>query len=679
MPTTPNKGYYIPDLNTDRFVSEFLPGFTRNFQQLDLETGGTGGGGSSTGKVIQADNTGDTMAQEAIQAALTLANDGDTLIFPPGRYWVEKNMGLDDFPNNDQPAVLLRGKKRVYIIGYGATLFTRTHAQGVFEMQLCEGVTIEGLKVEGYGSFPAIDTTTGYGEKGTSAGGYNTSGFWNYRKNNSYDTTARTTGSGAAWGTFGGGFIGNVGSGFLVHRGCKNIIFRNCEASGFNYSGFQVGHLGDYSPTELGYADNSDITFFNCYGHDNYSSNFVFSAVDRPRVIACLSERAGHPNASKTHTYVDPGYGVNSLGTNYGKANDLLVTGSTFRGNKRKAIDGHAGGGLIATDNAISDSIIGGIFYVHTNATQSAKDCIISNNKIVNCGYGVNPLGGIYLGGTQGGTKAEQETNFIITGNHVKKCFGTYGVIFVGAFDRLNISDNLVQGVPDQLNTALTTFKPYGIYAGYSVPTQPNFSAVVANNIVDMEHTGITGGILVRNAQEGAVTGNVVKIPHTSVIFGLWLQNCIDVGATGNTVKLGTVGEPLKLETRGVAMANTLTGGNAAFTPLQGQPIAFRVTGNSGNGSVIYKAGEQFISSIVSNTNGLEIILKNVPPGTTPMVKVSQAGSGGLLASTTVIDFWYIRQATATSVIVGLKATPTAGHTQFVNVTGGGLDIEITI
>lgn len=679
MPTTPNKGYYIPDLNTDRFVTDFLPGITSNFEKLDLETGGGSGGEGSTAIIVEADNTGASMTQAEIQAAFDAAADGDTIVFPPGRYWVEKNAALTDFPGGDQPALLMRGKKRVHIIGFGAVLFTRTHAQGILELQLSESCTIDGLKLEGYGSFPAIDPNTGYGEKGTSAGGYNTSGFWNYRKNNSYDTTARTTGSGAAWGTFGGGFIGNIGSGVLVHRGCKNILFRNCEASGFNYSGFQVGHLGDYSPTDLGYADSSDITFLNCYGHDNYSSNFVFSAVDRPRVINCIVERAGHPNASPTHTYVDPGYGVNSLGTNYSKANDLLVTGSTFRGNKRKGIDGHAGGGLIATDNTIIDSIICGIFYVHTNATQSAKDCIISNNKFVNCGYGVNPLAAINVGGTQGGTKAEQETNFIIQGNHIKKCFGTYGVIFVGAFDRLNISDNVIHGVPDQLNTTLTTFKPHGIYAGYSVPTQPNFGAVVANNLVDMEHTSVQGGILVRNAQEGAVTGNVVKLPHSSVIFGLMLQNCIDVGATGNTIKLGSVGEPLSAETRGVVVGNTLTGGNAAFTPLQGQPIAFRITGNGGNGSVIYKAGQQFISSIVSNTNGLEIVLQNVPPGTTPMVKVSQAGSGGLLASTSIVDFWYIRQATYTSVIIGLKISPTSGHTQFVNVTNGGLDIEITI
>lgn len=680
MGTSKNKGYYLPDMS-DEFSGAFVPGIRKNFEMLDQETGGgTGGGGDATGyTVIKADNTGATQVESVIQGYLDMAKEGETLVLPRGRYWVEKNNGLPDFPNNDQPCVLIRGKKNVTLLAYGATLFTRTHAQGILELQFSYDCKVEGLKLEGYGSFPAIDPTTGYGEKGTTTGGYNTSGFWNYRKNNSYDTTARTTNSGAAWGRFGGGFIGNIGSGVLVHRGCTNILFRDCEASGFNYSGFQVGHLGDYSPTDLKYSDSADITFMNCYGHDNYSSNFVFSAVDRPRVIACMSDKAGHPDASKTHQFVDPGYGINSIGTNYSKARDLLVQGCSLRGNKRKAIDGHAGGGLIAVDNFISDSLVCGIFYTWTNTDQFAKDCIISNNKIMNVGYAKNPLGAIYIGGVQRDAKANQEMNAIVKGNHVKKCFGTDGIVFVGAFDRAEVEGNIIHGVPDQLDTSNTIFKPFGIYFGYSIPTQPNFAGVLANNIVDLEHGAIAGGILVRNLQEGTVTGNTVKTTNAAVTYGLRLWNCIDVGAVGNTVKLGSSGTALDPETKGLVMGNTVTGGNQTFTPLQGQPISFRITANSGNGDVIWKSGRHLVSSILSNSNGLEINLNNVAPGTTPMVKVSQAGSGGLLASSSVVDFIYIRQATANQVILGLKISPSSGHTQFTNVTGGGLDIEITI
>lgn len=673
-----NKGYYLPE-GADKFLTEFVPGLRRNFEMLDLETPGTGGSSSTTVITIEADNTGSTQAQNEIQSYLDLAGEGDTLVLPPGRYWVEKNLGLSDFPNGDQPCLLIRGKRGVRLIAYGAVLFTRTHAQGILELQTTESAFIFGLKTEGYGQFPAIDNVTGYGEKGTSAGGYNTSGFWNYRKNNSYDTTARTDNAGKAWGRFGGGFIGNVGSGVVVHRGCKNVIFRDCESSGFNYSGFQVGHLGDYSPSDLGYADSADITFMNCYGHDNYSSNFVFSSVERPRTIACISDRAGHPDAKKTHTYVDPGYGINSIGTNWSKATDLLILGCTLRGNKRKAIDGHAGGGLIAADNFISDSMVCGIYYTWTNTDQFAKDCIITNNKILNTGYAKNPLGAIYTGGVQRDTKANQEMNAIITDNHIKKGFGTDGVIFVGAFDRAEVEGNIIQGVPDQLDTANTTFKPFGIYFGYSIPTQPNFAGIVANNIVDLEHGAYAGGIMVRNLQEGTVTGNVVKMLNAAVTYGLRLWNCGDVGATGNTVKLGSAGIALEAETKGIVAANTITGGNQSFSPLQGQPIAFRVTANGGNGTVTYKAGSQFVSSILSNSNGLEINLQNVAPGTTPMVKVSPAGSSGLMANTSLVDFFYIRQASATQVIVGLKVSPSAGHTQFSNVTNGSLDIEITI
>lgn len=676
MATSKNKGYYIPELK-DEFQTHFIPGLAKNFQLLDEEVPPTGGGG--VGTLIEADNTGANQVQVKIQSYLDQAKEGETLILPPGRYWVEKNSNLTDFPNGDQPCLLLRGKKNVRLVGYGAVLFTKTHAQGILEIQTTEGSIVEGLTFQGYGSFPSIDPTTGYSEKGTTAGGYNTSGFWNYRKNNSYDTTTRTTNSGATWGRFGGGFIGNIGSGLLIHRGCANILVRDCEAYGFNYSGFQVGHLGDYSPTDLKYSDSADITFFHCNSHDNYSSNYVFSAVDRPRVIDSISDRAGHPNASKNHQYTDPGYGINSIGTNWSKARDLLVKGCSLRGNKRKAIDGHSGGGLIATDNFISDSLVGGIFYTWTNADQYARDLIVSNNKIINCGYAKNPLGAIYIGGVQRDTKVNQEMNAIIKGNHIKKCFGTDGIIFVGSFDRVEVEGNIVHGVPDQLDTSNTTFKPFAIYLGYSIATQPNYSGVCANNIVDMDHGAIIGGILVRNLQEGTVTGNSIKMTNSLVNYGLRLWNCIDVSAVGNTVKLGSGGTALDGETKGPVIGNAITGGSQSFSPLQGQPISFRITANGGNGSVLWKSGQNLVSSILSNTNGLEINLNNVAPGTTPMVKVSQAGSGGLTASTSVVDFIYIRQATATAVILGLKISPTAGHTQFSNVTGGGLDIEITV
>lgn len=677
MANSKNKGYYLPEPQ-DKFNTVFVPGIRKNFEMLDGETPGTAPGSSTVGTVIEVDNTGATQVQGAIQSYFDLVQDGETLILPPGRYWVEKNTSLPDFPNNDQPALLFRNKRNIRFVAYGAVLFTRTHAQGILEVQSCHNSLFEGFKLEGYGSFPAIDSS-GYGEKGTPTGGYNTSGFWNYRKNNSYDTTTRTNADGSAWGRFGGGFIGNIGSGVLVHRGCHSLIFRACEASGFNYSGFQVGHLGDYVPTVLNYADSSDISFIECNSHDNYSSNYVFSAVERPRVINSISDRAGHPNASKNHQFVDPGYGINSIGTNYSKASDLLISGCTLRGNKRKAIDGHAGGGLIATDNFISDTIIGGIFYTWTNPEQFAKDCIITNNKIVNCGYGVNPLGGIYIGGAQRDTKVNQEMNAIVKGNHLKKCFGTDGILFVGAFDRAEVEGNIINGVPDQLDTSKTVFKPFGIYFGYSIPTQPNFNGIVANNIIDLEHAAISGGIMVRNLQEGTVTGNSIKTTNSNIQYGLRLWNCIDVGAVANTIKLGAAGTALEAETKGLVMGNTITGGGQTFTPLQGQPIAFRITANGGNGTVLWKSGQNLVSSILSNANGLEINLNNVSPGVTPMVKVSQAGSGGLLASTSVVDFIYIRQATHTAVILGLKITPSSGHTMFSNVTGGGLDIEITV
>ncbi|WP_316571788.1 right-handed parallel beta-helix repeat-containing protein [Neobacillus sp. YIM B06451] len=625
------------------------------------------------------DPTGRVQSTAELQALFDKSATGDTIVIPPGLYWVEKNKALTDFPNNDQPCLLLRGKKNIRISAWGATFETRTHAQGILELQLCEDIVIEGLKTKGYGKFPPLDPVTGYGEKGTTAGGYPTSGYWNYYKNNSFDTSAKLKNDGIPFGTFGGGFIGNIGSGILIHRGCRRITLEKCESYGFNYAGFLIGHLGDYFPANLGYSDNSDIKFINCYGHDNYSANFAMSAVDRPEVIDCLIERAGHPNASKTHTYVDPGYGINMVGTNYSKARDGLFHANTIRGNKRKGIDAHSGGGMIATDNFIADSMVCGIFYQYVNSTQYARDSIIANNKMVNCGYARNPLAAIALEGARGGTKATQELNALVKNNHIKKCFGTYGIIFVGAFDRVSIEGNIIHGVPDQLDKTITAFNPCAIYCGYSVATQPNYSGNVSHNEVEIEDSAIPIGIMVRNLQEGTVSGNTVKLPHSAAKNGIKLWNCDKVGAFGNTVRLGTIGEPLTAETNGTVLANTLTGGNAAYQPIQGQPVAFRIAANSGNGVVTYKAGTQFVDSIVSNTYGLAVNLKNVPSGTSPFVKVMDAGSGGLVAGSTVMGYYYIRSASHTQVMVGIKANQTASHTPFNTLKTGALDIEITI
>lgn len=565
------------------------------------------------------------------------------------------------------------------MVGYGAVLFTRTHAQGILELQQCENCIIEGIKFEGYGEFPGIDPVTGYGEKGTKAGGYPTSGFWNYRKNNSFDTSERARNDGKPFGIFGGGFIGNVGSGVLVHRGCKNIIFRSCESSGFNFSGFAVGHLGDYLPTDLEYENNADITFVECNAHDNYSSNFVFSAVERPRVLNCISDRAGHPNASKLHTYVDPGYGINALGTMFPKANDLLVSGCTLRGNKRKAIDGHAAGGLIATDNLISDSMVGGVFYKWTNVDQFTKDCIIVNNKIEDCGYAKNPLGAIYIGGVQRESKENQEMNTIISNNHIKNCFGTEGVIFAGAFDRLIIEGNIVHGIPVELDTTNTIFEPYVIYAGYSIASQPNFAGNISNNVIDVNHPRIAGGILVRNLQDGTVQGNTIKTVNTLTLYGLRLWNCKEVGAVGNTIKMGTEGLPLDAETTGVVAHNTLVGGNAAFQPLQAQSIIFTIEANKGNGNVRFKNGQSYVSIIESHEMGLEVKLHNISSGIIPTVKVSQTGEKGLLGAEHSIDYIYSCQESHKNVFIVLKPSKELSHMPFSSMTNGGLEIEIMI
>jgi hypothetical protein len=619
-----------------------------------------------------------------IQRALDELPDGGLLFFPKGTYLVSKNTLLPDFPQNDQPCLLLRGKKHVALMGQGAVFKVNVHAQGILETQLCSDVEIKGLKFEGYGSFPAIDPISGYGEKGSTAGGYNTAGFWSYYKNNSYDTTERIFTGGGTWGSFGGGYIGNISYGLFIHRECERINVKCCEAYGFNYSGFGVGGNVNNVPENLNYGDSSHIHFEKCYGHDNYSSNFDTCKSEFVTFKDCFSKDSGHPDASKEHTYVDPGYGYQLKGSIFGLAKHTTIRDCVSINDKRKGIDAHAGRGFTCEDNVIIGSWINGISYASTDPQQLATDYNISHNSIYNVGAGKNPGAPISVGGLNktNYTKANALALGKIKDNLIKDCFSVYGLIHVDTFDILHVTGNQIVGVmPEADRTGrVNASGPYGIYFGYSTPDELNYMGVCANNIIDSDGSpDMIGGIIARNIDAGHVSGNLVKLVNDTADFGIrvWASDRLNVN--NNSVILGNVGLAYDLTTNGSILGNQSVGGSSQDTPLMGVTIGVRLSYLDGVETQTWFSGKQFVESIVDDVNGVRFNLINVPNGIKPSASIKPAADNGLSSVSTWADYLYVRQVSAAYVVFGTRAARNGTRITYDNYYNGGIDIEITI
>lgn len=82
------------------------------------------------------------------------------------------------------------GKKGIKI--HNGTLLVKTHGLDALSLIACEHVTVD-LTIKGPGIFPAIDTTTGYAEKGEARFGYDSALV--LAPNNALDTSAYTGGA----------------------------------------------------------------------------------------------------------------------------------------------------------------------------------------------------------------------------------------------------------------------------------------------------------------------------------------------------------------------------------------------------------------------------------------------------------------------------------------------------
>jgi hypothetical protein len=588
--------------------------------------------------------TDDTLA---IQSAFDSLRDGEIVIFPAGTYVVRKNTALAGYPNNDQPCLELRGKTGVRVVGMNAKLKVEAHAQGILELQQCKKTIVEGLTFEGRGSFPAIDPVSGYGEKGTEIGGYDTSGFWGYRKNNSYDTTSHSNAStGTTFGAFGDGYIGNVGMGLLIHNGCEQITVQHCEAFGFNYSGFQVGFKGDSIPLELNYPIPQHVVFRECYSHDNYSQNYYNDEAEYITYDKCRSARAGHPQASINHTYVDPGYGFAMGGADVGGSRHVSIINCHSINDKRKGIDAHKANGLIIQNNVIEGALIDGIFTKWTVTTQPSFDIDISNNKVYNVGAGKSVGNPISVNGLRGTNYSEDNVYVMAKVNHniVKDCFGWLGLITIGGYNNCQVIGNQIKDLMLPAQRAATSYTPIGIYFGYSLPHEQNYFGVLKDNIVDGGgFAELVGGFAVRNAEEVTASGNIFKTTNANAQFGMRVWNCKLATVFGNAVWLSSAGIPYDVDANEAAiMNNDSRGGNPASgeTPPSGKLLHLRIDGATK--AVTVYSGEEYFRGVINHTRGVEIQLKNVQRGVIPAMTWEYANAAGLNSVSLVSSHIYV-------------------------------------
>lgn len=460
-----------------------------------------------------------TYEQEKFQAMLDSAKTGDTINLCGLTITLAKGAARADYPNNDQPCVVLKSKVGIEIDN--GTLKVNHHGLGAIDFNSTYGCTIgENCHIEGPGldKIPPIDGISGYAEKGVDGAGYFNLALYNStaKLNNSVDTSSYSGGgyggafpqwgggTASTWGIWNGGYIFNFGNGFTVINSDK-VSFSG-EAHGFNGSGVYVksgGHICIEKKAKL---------------HHNYIAGIsVFSSLTIESVtvddVDCYEN--GHPDANGAlHQNIDPGYGFTS-NTGSSAAKVINVKNSRFVGNKRKGIDHHAYKTTFITNNYIDDShwgialvpptgssseravisgntvknihpslsIRGFAIAAHGFTGYAAKSVTIDSNTVEEIGCLSTETPSIYTGGLAYGISVFGTDIITITGNTVqnKLAFGDAGILApytAIASGLLTVTGNGVDG----------KFKDYGIVAGNAVRR-----GIVDGNVVDIVDTGISG------------------------------------------------------------------------------------------------------------------------------------------------------------------------------------------
>jgi len=510
--------------------------------------------------------------------------------------------------------------------------------------------------------------STGYAEKGTSSGGYDTAAFWGYRKNNGQDNLV---------GTFGGGYIGSVSYGLLIHNGCKNVSVNNCKATGFNYVGLGVGFNGDYSPTDLGYLDSENVVFDGCYSANNYSAGFNFMASNGGKLVNSYVKDIGHPDALTSYTVCDPGYGVTCRGSSFSSAKNTVISNSTFLDCKRKGIDAHAGIGISIDSNTVKNCYVSGIYTSWSGLSQETSQVIISNNILDNNCLSVNnSLASIYVGGD---SSSNTVGDTIVSGNVITNTGGRG--IHSRYLSHVSIVGNKLR---DSLSTGINSY-----IEAVAESSNTERDILITNNTIFSEQGSIPRGIQTSYIKDSVISGNNIIFEQDANI-GLYAVACDNVNVNNNSVKLSTTGTPIAInQSNGLNYANYGKGGSAASFLTSSIKESFRVRDSFSfyvefNGTttptVSGLTATNYLDTVITESTGFRINLKNLNTVESPTFSYQVSSSNLPTSGGTSPEFYYQRTANYAAIQVGIKATGISGsHIDASTLVSGKLLITVTL
>ena len=519
---------------------------------------------------------GSTSATPFLQNAIDALPDGGTLDLLGKTFRVTKGASHAAYPNNDQPCLVVHGKKNVTI--RNGTLVVLEHGQSALDIHTSTRVTVEMLECVGAGNFPPLDGSTGRGEKGVSGAGYYDLALANAaaKRNNSVDTSAYTGGgyggafprlgggTGSTWGTWNGGYLVNFGYGISVISSTDCVIKRN-EARLFNGSGVYVGIGSSSTVVEHNYA------------HHNYTAGIEYFSTSSGESLACMTNRChdnGHPDASIAHVDIDPGYGIT---TNNGTTppKDLLITGNFCYRNKRKGIDSHASDRLTVTNNFIKDSGHG-IQLSGSLAGVKMTTIICQGNQIRRICYGTSTAAKMFGLLVSGNATTMGETMSVVNGNIIEEVGPLLASARSSGFNgnglaTINLQSNAVHGNIVRNSTAIGDV---GLASTYTSGAPVLNQTITGNCVVGKYQIGIIAGAG-SAGNEAAVSGNTLilsdiatEIPATQQL-GLTLAATANVATSGNRVTLGTANKSLSSHPLGSSVQFTVTLPTLAVTSIR--------------------------------------------------------------------------------------------------------------
>lgn len=661
----------IIGLNSEEVVAELIQGNIINVNQLGAYGDGT---------------HDDTIA---IQTAL---NTDSNVIFNSGStYLVSKNTDLD-FTGNDEPCLLINKEKTIY--GNGATLVVNEHGQGILEISDTTNVIIDNLVFKSNGEQLPLDGTSGLGEKGNSSYGYQTDTFFGVYLNNSYDTSAFTThgNGGNAWGTFNDGFIGNAANGITISNDSHNITIKNCEIYGFNYAGIEISPYRDRTANN---PISTNITIINNKIHNIYDAGIIADRCEYVNIENNNIYSIGHEDALYTNTNQNPGYGITidqSFNSIQGK--DINIQGNIINNCVRKGIDLHGGESIIISGNIVRNCMYGGIFSDSLQTSGISKKLIISNNEVSECSYSTNRGDPIWTRAYHGDsiTEPQFEKNVIINSNLVENCGCERAFItFMLGFNCI-ISNNMIKGVHEHMPSSQTI---HGILAGTFLSGHISKNIKVSNNLISVPYT-LDAGVTTWYVEDCIVNDNIIDCTNTTPTnkystseskvhcygnFNTKNSNA-NIGNGGfaltelsNTTNLGD-------DELGIT-ANHLTYKYSSKIHAVPTMINLTITANNTSSPTIsVKNGSEFISSVVSETNGLTINLTGIDCSNASVhSQFTSSYPFHEYNTTTYWPFIYNRGVGSSAITLGIKRGTGDGgqHLPIASADSGTLQVTILV